>query len=83
MDEASLIPYRATDLSAARILALAAHPDDEILGAGGALALNAAEAEAIRVWIATDGVRQEGSGQRKTTASGGGRNREERPKSSV
>ena len=62
MDEASLIPYRATDLSAARILVLAAHPDDEILGAGGALALNAAEAEAIRVWIATDGTRQEGAG---------------------
>ncbi len=61
MDEESLIPYRATDLSAARILALAAHPDDEILGAGGTLALNAVDAEAIRVWIATDGTRQEGS----------------------
>ena len=74
MDEASLIPYRATDLSAARILALAAHPDDEILGAGGALALNAAEAEAIRVWIATDGTRQEGSG---TAEDYGERRREE------
>jgi LmbE family N-acetylglucosaminyl deacetylase/glycosyltransferase involved in cell wall biosynthesis len=61
MDEASLIPYRATDLSAARILVLAAHPDDEILGAGGTLALNAAGAEAIAIWIATDGTRQEGA----------------------
>lgn len=40
---------------------LAAHPDDETLGAGGALALNAGRAEAIRVWIATDGTRQEGA----------------------
>ncbi len=63
MDEAFLIPYRATDLSAARILVLAAHPDDEILGAGGTLALNAAGAEAIRIWIATDGKRQEGAEQ--------------------
>ncbi len=62
MDEASLIPYRATDLSAARILVLAAHPDDEILGAGGTLALNAADAEEVRIWIATDGTRQEGAG---------------------
>ncbi len=61
MDEASLIPYRATELSGARILALAAHPDDEVLGAGGTLAWNAPGAEAIRVWIATDGTRQEGS----------------------
>jgi LmbE family N-acetylglucosaminyl deacetylase/glycosyltransferase involved in cell wall biosynthesis len=59
MDEASLIPYRATDLSAARILVLAAHPDDEILGPGGALALNAGTSEAIRIWVATDGGRQE------------------------
>jgi LmbE family N-acetylglucosaminyl deacetylase/glycosyltransferase involved in cell wall biosynthesis len=61
MDEASLIPYEATDLSAGRILVLAAHPDDEILGPGGTLAVNAGTAEAIRIWVATDGGRQEGA----------------------
>jgi LmbE family N-acetylglucosaminyl deacetylase len=61
MDEASLIPGEATDLSAGRILVLAAHPDDEMLGAGGTLAVNAGKAEAIRIWVATDGGRQEGA----------------------
>lgn len=58
--EESLIPYRATELTGARILVLGAHPDDEVLGPGGAVALAAERAEAIRVWIATDGTRQEG-----------------------
>ena len=61
-EEASLIPYQATDLSAGRILVLAAHPDDEVLGPGGTLAVNAGTAEAIRIWVATDGGRQEGAG---------------------
>jgi LmbE family N-acetylglucosaminyl deacetylase/glycosyltransferase involved in cell wall biosynthesis len=60
LDEQSLIPYRASELSAARILVLAAHPDDEVLGAGGTLALSAETSEAIQIWIATDGGRQEG-----------------------
>ena len=58
-EESLQIPYQTSPLEGARILVLAAHPDDEVLGAGGTLALNANRAEAIRVWVATDGQKQE------------------------
>ncbi len=60
--EDQLIPHQASPLAGGRLLVLAAHPDDETLGAGGALALNAEGAERIRIWIATDGEKQEGAG---------------------
>jgi LmbE family N-acetylglucosaminyl deacetylase/glycosyltransferase involved in cell wall biosynthesis len=60
--EDELIPYRAADLSGERVLVLSAHPDDETLGAGGTIALNARKGATVRIWIATDGERQEGAG---------------------
>jgi len=56
------IPYRTADLSGDRVLVLSAHPDDETLGAGGTIALNAGKGATVRIWIATDGEQQEGAG---------------------
>ncbi|HKD11771.1 MAG TPA: PIG-L family deacetylase [Thermoanaerobaculia bacterium] len=73
--EDAVIPHRAMALEGERVLALAAHPDDETLGAGGELARIAAENKVVRLWIATDGELQEGSdGDR---AAYGARRREE------
>jgi LmbE family N-acetylglucosaminyl deacetylase len=38
------------------VLCIAAHPDDEVLGAGGTLARHAAEGEDVHVCILSDGV---------------------------
>ncbi|MCK6448671.1 MAG: PIG-L family deacetylase [Planctomycetes bacterium] len=39
-----------------RVLVFAPHPDDEVLGLGGTLALHAARGDAVRIVIATDGA---------------------------
>ena len=39
-----------------RVLCFAPHPDDEVIGPGGALALHRRQGDAVRVAIATDGV---------------------------
>src|SRR5450759_3102627 len=62
MEEKDLIPYEAAKIPAERVLALAAHPDDEVLGAGGLLARFAESAEAVRVVVLTGGEAQEERG---------------------
>jgi LmbE family N-acetylglucosaminyl deacetylase/glycosyltransferase involved in cell wall biosynthesis len=74
--EEELIPYEASDLVADRILVLAAHPDDEVLGAGGSLALASSRGSAVRIWIATDGAAQEGARQEGPEAYGTRRRKE-------
>jgi LmbE family N-acetylglucosaminyl deacetylase/glycosyltransferase involved in cell wall biosynthesis len=74
--EDELIPYEPSDLTAGKVLVLAAHPDDEVLGAGGLIALCAESGSAVRIWIATDGTAQEGA-DAEGAASYGERRREE------
>jgi LmbE family N-acetylglucosaminyl deacetylase/glycosyltransferase involved in cell wall biosynthesis len=83
VQEEELIPYQASELAGERILALAAHPDDEVLGAGGILALAARRGSAVRVWIATDGQMQEGAGEGRTGAYGERRREEARRAAAV
>ncbi|HUO83750.1 MAG TPA: PIG-L family deacetylase, partial [Thermoanaerobaculia bacterium] len=55
-EEESYLPYRATELRGERLLVLAPHPDDEVIGWGGLVALHAADQRLVRVIIATDGA---------------------------
>ena len=42
-------------MTARRILVVAAHPDDEVLGCGGAIALHTSQGDRVQTIIAADG----------------------------
>ncbi len=50
------IPKLWKQVPRGRVLAFAPHPDDEVAGPGGILALHAAQGDAVRVVVTTDGV---------------------------
>src|SRR5436189_2426333 len=54
--EAAAIPYESNDLRGERLLVLAPHPDDEVIGCGGLIALHAREGRQVHVVIVTDGA---------------------------
>jgi LmbE family N-acetylglucosaminyl deacetylase/GT2 family glycosyltransferase len=54
--EAESIPYEASQLRGERLLVLAPHPDDEVIGCGGLVALHLRERREVRIVIATDGA---------------------------
>jgi LmbE family N-acetylglucosaminyl deacetylase len=51
-----------------RVLVFAPHPDDEVAGPGGVLAMHAAQRDAVRVVVATDGAN--GDPERRFAAAG-------------
>ena len=54
--EASIVPYHLSPLSPAQqVLVFAPHPDDEVFGCGGAIALHAQAGHAVRVVLLTAG----------------------------
>ncbi len=63
-EEHTLVPYhaseppRASGGAATRVLAFAPHPDDEVFGCGGTLALHAARGDAVSVVILSAGEQQ-------------------------
>ena len=56
LPESEAIPYEAHDLRGERLLVLAPHPDDEVIGCGGLLALHLRDGRQVRAVIVTDGA---------------------------
>lgn len=53
--ESETIPYEPAQLRGERLLVLAPHPDDEVIGCGGLVALHLHEKRIVRIVVATDG----------------------------
>ncbi|MEA2166683.1 MAG: hypothetical protein QOK37_4810 [Thermoanaerobaculia bacterium] len=66
--EAEAIPFEPQDLRGERLMVLAPHPDDEVIGCGGLVALHLAEGRPVHVVVATDGA-QAGSGAQREAES--------------
>ena len=63
--EQELVPYTPGRLEGDPVLVLAPHPDDELFGCGGFLALAAGEGRNVEVLILTDGAAQGDPGTRR------------------
>ena len=55
-----------------RVLVIAAHPDDEVLGMGGTIALHTGRGDAVRVLVVTDGSSSAVPGRRRDSRAQGG-----------
>ena len=53
--EHDLIPFTAERMLGEKLLVLAPHPDDEVIGCGGLVALHVREGRRVHVLVATDG----------------------------
>jgi len=62
--ESDSIPYEAQNLRSERLLVFAPHPDDEVIGCGGLVALHLREGRRVRIVVVTDGTEAETSGDR-------------------
>ena len=56
LTEAEAIPYEPALLRGERLLVLAPHPDDEVIGCGGLVAQHLRDRRQVRVVVATDGA---------------------------
>ncbi|HSY47402.1 MAG TPA: PIG-L family deacetylase [Thermoanaerobaculia bacterium] len=68
MPESEAIPFEPQDLRGERLLVLAPHPDDEVIGCGGLVALHLREFRSVHVVVATDGA-QAGDGAQREAES--------------
>jgi LmbE family N-acetylglucosaminyl deacetylase len=63
--ESEAIPYEPANLRGERLLVLAPHPDDEVIGCGGVVAQHLAERRTVRVVVATNGAQAGEAAQRE------------------
>lgn len=68
MVESEAIPYQPAHLRGERLLVLAPHPDDEVIGCGGVVAQHLRERRTVRVIVATNGA-QAGDAARREEES--------------
>ncbi|MCU0291413.1 MAG: PIG-L family deacetylase [Thermoanaerobaculaceae bacterium] len=68
LQEAEIVPYAPGRLPGRRVLVLAPHPDDEVLGGGATLAAAAAEGCELTVVCVTSGGAQGEAGEREREA---------------
>lgn len=68
MPESEAIPFEPQDLRGERLLILAPHPDDEVIGCGGLVALHLRDGRPVHVVVATDGA-QAGDGAQREAES--------------
>src|SRR5216684_1495934 len=68
MPEAEAIPFEPQDLRGERLMVLAPHPDDEVIGCGGLVALHLRDGRPVHVVVATDGG-QAGDGAQREAES--------------
>src|SRR3954451_7311007 len=66
MPEAEAIPFEPQDLRGERLLVLAPHPDDEVIGCGGLVTLHLRDGRKVRVVVATDGAEAGDASQRES-----------------
>ena len=69
--ESAAIPYEAKDLRGERLLVLAPHPDDEVIGCGGLIALHRRERRSVHIAIVTDGAQGGNAAVREKEAARG------------
>lgn len=69
--ESAAIPYEAKDLRGERLLVLAPHPDDEVIGCGGLIALHRREKRSVHIAIVTDGAEAGDAAVREKEAARG------------
>lgn len=76
LPESAAIPYQPSDLRGERLLVLAPHPDDEVIGCGGLMALHLRDGRKVHAVIVTDGseagdaTSREGESQRGLSVLG-------------